>query len=1075
MLKIFEGFHRESDYQNQYVTQINRAPSHSRWEAYESLDQAKARTGSKYVMSLDGKWDFLFAESPEGLPADFMAPAAKAAWKPIAVPGNWELQGWGKPVYLNTLYPFKDSPGGRELIEPSLKKTSDIYKRYNPPFVPTENACGVYRRRFSLPTSFEERPTFIEFGGVESAYYLWINGRPVGYSQDSKLASGFEITGYLVPGENTVTVAVLRFSDGSWLEDQDYFHLSGIFRSVRLVAKPRLRIQDFKVDAEPDGTGGGRVRARCFVNRAEGFADCRVRLRLFDAAGALLAQAEKPFATATPIFGMGSGRDYRGMRPISGSAGFELKVENVLPWDFDRPRLYTAVFSLVDPNGNECDFEGCRVGFRKILIENNVITLNGKRVVFRGVNRHEHGWPTGRVVSRERMIEEIILMKRLNFNAVRTCHYPDSPVWYDLCDEYGLMIVCETNLETHGLAGTITNDPEWAEAMLERARRMVLTHKNHPSIVSWSLGNESGYGPGHASMANWIREYDGTRLVQYENNDPGSIASDIKCTMYPPRRILDSMIADNRDRRPIVMVEYAYQISNATGHFEQFNQLAEKYEIFQGGFVWDWQDKCLPARDKNGAEFFGFGGDFGEDLVDWVCPEFMCANGVVLPDLTPKPCAWEIKQGQAPFIVELVNRRNGCFLLKNRSQGIGFDQISVEAEYLVEGVRIERREIALPDPALLDADEAAALMREEGMPEGLVPPVRLSEGDLPFTVDLAKLIQAPHEAYLTLKVRTAVDFPWAPKGHEIASYQFEIRGRSPIRPKAAPKEKLSLEKKGDIILVRGEGFEAEFDCRKNLLGGYRKNGVHYIIEGGNERFTRGRSGLHLEEKWWGESNGLWAEVMPGKLERRAVRSASSLADGVARVEFENEIEGKAGMIRSRLTYTVYGDGEVEVEALADIDSAFVHVPRVGLDFTIAEGFERLSWYGRGPGESYCDRKLSAPVGSYVSTVEATHFPFVPVSHNGSHSDTRRFALESPSGGKLIVSGAPFSFDAHHNTVEDYWKARHEHELVRRKEIYLTIDGAMAGIGGDMFWSTELDEAHKVRAGQHRFGFRMRFE
>lgn len=1078
MLEAFKDFHNRPDYQNQYITQINRQPSHFPWGAYEGEEQAKRRQHSKYLLSLDGEWNLFYTDSPGHLPEGFAEPDADlSGWGKISVPGNWELQGYGKPVYVNTLYPFKDGAEGKYLLEISKKRQFDIYRKYNPPFVPEENACGIYRRSFTLPRSFDGRCVFVRFGGVESAYYLWINGRPVGYSQDSKLPSEFEITEYLVPGENIIALVVLRFCDGTWLEDQDYFHLSGIFRPAGLIAKPALRIKDFKVDAEPDDRGGGILKARCFVNRSEGFADCRVRLCLYGADGGLVAQSEKPVATATPILGLGSGWRYKGPRPVSESAEFELRLNNVLPWSFDKPHLYSAVFTLIDAGGNETDFESCRTGFRKICIENNVIKLNGKRVVFRGVNRHEHTWLTGRTVTREHMVKEIKLMKQLNFNAVRTSHYPNDPEWYNLCDEYGLLVVCETNLETHGVAGNITTNPEWAEAMLERARRMVLTHKNHPCIVSWSLGNESGYGPGHAAMANWIREYDGTRLVQYENNDPGSIASNIKCTMYPPMHLLEFMIADNNDRRPIVMVEYAYQIANATGHYEQFNRLAEKYEIFQGGFVWDWQDKCLPAVNGKGETFFGFGGDWGEDIVDWVCPEFMCANGVVLPDLTPKPCAWEIKQGQAPVIVELANKANSCFLLKNRTHAIGFEQLSLEYELLADGEKIGGSNITLPCHDGLDAGEVFTLLNGNLEDGRFAVPIELSDSDLPFTLDLSAASAFSHEVYLNIKVKTAVDFPWADKGHELAMYQFELKGRAPVASRGAPSGSLKLSKDGGVITVSGADFEARFDCAENLLCGYEKNGRQYILSGGMENFSRGRTGLHLESKWWGEANELWRSLMPGKLSRKPCGAVYGLhdSDGAARIIFTNEIAGDKGVIYSQISYTVYSDGDIEVNAVIDIDSGFVHIPRVGLSFVAAEGFEELSWYGRGPRESYCDRKLAAPVGKYRSTVESTHFPFIPVSHNGSHADTRWFTLENKNGGKITFSGAPFSFDTHHNTVEDYWNARHEHELLRRKEVYIHIDGAIAGIGGDMAWSTELNDKHKVHAGQHHFGFTIRFQ
>lgn len=1057
MLEIFKGFHTKADYQNQYITQINRAPSHFPWGAYESIHQARLGETSKYILSLDGEWDFSFVESPRDLPNDINE-IHKLKWDKIQVPGNWELQGYGKPVYVNILYPFKNRTGQNYLLKTSYKEDQDIYKKYNPPFVPEENACGIYRKSFTLPEHFNDRCVFINFKGVESAYYLWINDHPIGYSQDSKLPSEFEISQYLVPGENTITLIVLRFCDGTWLEDQDYFHLSGIFRSVSLMAKPKLRIQDFKVDAEPDGKGGGILKARCFVNRTEGFGDSSIRLSLYDSQGRLIIESTKPVDTVTPIIPTGHEWGFKGMRPISESAFFELKVDNVLPWSFDKPNLYRAVFTLIDGEGKERDYEACNVGFRKISIEDNVIKLNGKRVVFRGVNRHEHFWLTGRTVSREHMIEEIKLMKKLNFNAVRTSHYPNDPIWYDLCDKYGLMVVCETNIETHGVGGSIANNPEWTEAMLERARRMVLIYKNHPSIVSWSLGNESGYGPAHAAMANWIREYDNTRLVQYENNNPGPIASDIRGTMYPPLEFLNRMIGDNRDRRPIVLAEYAYHIANSGGHLEKFNYLVEKHEVFQGGFVWDWQDKCLAAINEKGESFFGFGGDWDEDLTDWLYPHYMCANGFVLPDLTPKPSALELKQAQAPVVIEAVDKDKGEFIIKNRTHDIGFDELSLDYEILVYGKKVEEGHIHLPDTCK----------------DGQLEDIR----DISFNIDLSSVKDKTHEVYVNIRVKTAVDYPWVDKGHEIALYQFEIKGPALSMPKQRVSgPDINLKQEENLLVVEGRDFKVSFDCKDNLLQSYERKGKEYLLNSGLENFSRGRTGLHLGDKWWGEANELWASFMPGKLKRQALDMdyGISYKDGNAYVEFINKITGDKGDIYSKVTYTIYKDGDIAVSAIMDIDSSFVHVPRVGLSFVAPKGFESLHWYGRGPGESYCDRKLSAPVGEYKSTVEETHFPFVPVSHNGSHADTRWFTLKDDRGNSITIRGSLFSFDVHHNTVEDYWRASHEHELIRRDEIFINIDAAMAGIGGDMAWSTDLDDKHKVFAGKHHLEFIISFK
>jgi len=723
------------------------------------------------------------------------------------------------------------------------------------------------------------------------------------------------------------------------------------------------------------------------------------------------------------------------IRKVPQGANFAIKLDDFTVWCCDKPVLYTAVFTLIDPNGKDVDFESVRLGFRTIEIKNNIILLNGERVIFRGVNRHEWAWPTGRTVTREHMIKEITRLKELNFNSVRTSHYPNDPIWYDLCDEYGILVVCEANLETHGVAGRITNDPEWAEAMLERARRMVLTHKNHPCIVSWSLGNESGYGPNHAAMANWIRQYDPTRLVQYENCDPGQIASDIKCTMYPPVDSILDMIADNNDRRPIVLVEYAYQIANATGGMDQFWGLAEKYPLFQGGFVWDWQDKCLPAGDDG---FFGYGGDWDEDLVDWEMPPYMVANGVVLPDLTPKPCAWEIKQAQAPIIIE--ETKDG-FVLKNRYNSFSTDAVACEAVVIADGVEIQRFPVILPTVAPGE--------------------------DAGFFVDVPK---TKGEMYINLYIQTAFEQPLLPKGHPVAVYQFKLQNATPALKLHPTNGKITVNETASEITVSGSDFKVIFDTNACLIQSFEKGGINFL-SGGKENIARARSGILLEgDIWWGAAYYVWRHILPGSFTRETVNTSLSTADNHAVVTLVSKMTGEKGDIITQTTYTVHSNGEIAVDVTMDIAKDYVHVPRVGMNFTVAKGFDNLKWYGRGQGESYCDRVLATPVGIYESTVEATHFPFIPPSHNGSHTDTNWLELSDKTGNKLKVTGADFSFTAHHNTTEEYWNARHEHDLVRHEEIYLDIDGYQAGIGGDMAWSSEINKKHLIPAGTHRFGF-----
>lgn len=1040
-------FNYRRDWENQSITQINRETIHAPWGAYETLAQALKgdRDASSNVLSLDGAWKFHLAPSPERVPANFWQPAFDTTgWSDITVPGNWELQGFGKPIYTNVIYPFPINRDAPYLQKPTrTKEAVDERLLMHPPYVPGENPTGCYVRTFTLPASWSGKSVFVNFGGVESAFYLWLNGSPVGYSQDSKLPAEFDLSPFVKPGLNTLAVQVMRWSDGTWMEDQDYWHISGLFRPVRLIAKPAVHIRDWFVQATPAEHGpAGTLRAWVNVKELAGYADYTVKVQLHDSRRKLVAESSGRQALAPRWDGQ---RSEIGVEVL-------LELPAVSKWTPDTPTLYTTVLTLVAPDGTVVDTESCRTGFRRIEIRNGVILLNGVRMIFRGVNRHEHALATGRAVSREHMRREIITMKRLNFNGVRTCHYPDDPAWYDLCDEYGLCLVCEANLETHGLGGILSHDPAWAQAYLERAVRMVLVHKNHPAIVSWSMGNESLKGPNHAAMANWIRYYDPTRLVQYEGGAPEAIISDLRGNMYAQPDQIINMLADARDPRPVVLVEYLYQIRNAGGGMYWFNDLLERFTRFQGGFVWDWQDKCLLAKDKNGKRFPGYGGDFGEDLVERTAPKHMTNNGVVLPDLTPKPVAFEIKNVQSPVQVVAVDAANGKFQLRNRHHALDTASYAIAWELLEDGVRVRRGRA--PTPVVAPMCEAA------------------------LELDLRKLLPKtkPGREYLiNFQLSLVRATPWAPAGHVVHNSQFALplTPAAPARAKAPVPARLSISK--IAYTIRGKDLTVAFDRATGLMTACKKAGISYLQSGAIENVCRPQTGLDTDTNWG--FFRLWHPLRPSKLSREALTTvAYPLPDGTVRVEVTSVLVSTASRfrIRNEIGYTLGGDGAIRVDTQIDIDAGFKHVPRVGIGFALAAGFESLEWYGRGPGENYADRKDHTRLGCFKSTVKAQHFPFIPPSECGGHEDTRWVKLTHAKGRALLVtSPAPFHFDARHSSVADYFAAGHDHELVRRPETFLNLDYRHAGIGGNMGWSTAIDDKHLVPATCYRFRFDVR--
>lgn len=1034
------------DWENQFVTQINREQMHAPWGAYESARQALAcnRDASANVLVLDGEWQFHLAASPETVPAGFWEQGFDAsAWRTIRVPGNWEVQGFGKPIYTNVIYPF--SPGKDEpyLQKPTLGGApADERLRMNPPHVPRDNPTGCYRRTFELPAAWEGKSIFVNFNGVESAFYLWVNGRIVGYSQDSKLPAEFDLTAVVQPGANTIALQVMRWSDGTWLEDQDYWHISGIFRSVRLVAKPRIHIRDWFIQATPnDGGAGAVLRAEVHLKKLDGYADHTVLLELLDADGSPVARAEQKQKLNPAWYS----REEDGIH-------FSLDIPSIKTWTPETPYLYTTILTLIAPDGGEIDFESSRTGFRRIEIKQGVILLNGVRMIFRGVNRHEHALATGRYVSREHMRREIIAMKRLNFNGVRTCHYPDDPAWYDLCDEYGICLVCEADVETHGVGGRLSNDPAWAQAYLERAIRMVMVHKNHPAIFSWSMGNESGKGPNHAAMANWIRCYDGTRLVQYESGQPEAIISDLRGNMYAQPEVIINMLADARDLRPVVLVEYLYQIRNSGGGMYWFTELIERFARFQGGFVWDWQDKCLLAKDAAGREFCGYGGDFNEDLVEWTVPKHMTCNGVVLPDLTPKPVAGEIKNAQAPIQIAALNSESGKFRLLNRHQAGDTSRYVLAYKLLENGV----------------------VIREGTLPMPLAGPM----ADADFELDLKNLLpqkKAGGAYHLNFHVTLAHATPWAPAGHEVYRKQFSLAGGSAVAVTEPAGVAAGLSASESEYRISGKDFLMVFSRQTGLITLCQKNGTGYIAGGAVENVYRPQSGLDTDPHWG--FYDLWLPLTPGKLSRQPGRiAADALPDGRIRVRVTSTLVSTASAyaIRNETDYVVGGNGVIRMDAQVDIDQNFKHVPRVGISLVVPAGFETLEWYGRGPGENYSDRKSHTLMGKYQSTVTDQHFAFIPPSECGGHEDVRWLKLGNRQGRALLVQSlAPFHFDARHSSIADYANAAHDHELPRRPETFLNLDHRHAGIGGNMGWSTAYDERHLVPAGCYRFRFDLR--
>jgi len=1002
------------------VSSLQRSPDHSVWGAYENAIQAANRTNSRYHMTLNGIYSFALFSTPKNAGSFYALNFNSDSFKPIQVPGNWETQGFGKPIYTNVPYPWPLTGTDQCSVFANAKKDAV----YHPPLPPAKNPTGCYRKWFNVPEFFFKRDIFLRFEGVETAFMVWVNGKMAGYSEDSKLPVEFEVTGLLKPGKNLLAVQVMRFATSSWLEDQDYWHLSGIHRNVSLIAKPMLRLQDWQIIATPDLFGKpSLLEATVTVSQSVNFADCRVRLSLMDALGKRVGQSEAPVSIKSPY------TLHEGV--MTGQAKISFSVPHTVLWYPERPYLYTAIITLLDPNGEEIDFESSRVGFKSVSVSNGIVYLNGARLVIRGVNRHEHE-PRGRTVSPTRMREEIRHMKRIHINAVRTCHYPSSPIWYDLCDELGLLVLCECNLETHGVNGLLSNDPAWAGAYLERAVRMACQYKNHACIYAWSLGNESGFGAHHAAMYGWLKEYDKTRLCQYECGAPGVNISDVRGNMYAPYDQIQKMLTDPNDIRPIILVEYLYQISNSGGGIERFRELTETYKRFQGGFIWDWQDKALEAHTPDGVPYYGYGGDFGEPLTD--STPFMCCNGIVLPDLTWKPVAYAIQSYYAPVWIE---RRDG---IDTWHTDLVFNRYTL----------LNRFNLA----DALESVECTAILKESGieiarMPLALPPTPPGEEREFTFTFPFDQ--KPDHEYHLDMEIKRRVPLWYDVDGDLLWAGQFSLPTKYTI-PRVVKKRNNTLKIKESTcqLMVDTNSFSAVFDTEHGLLDAFIQ-ADRTLLSSGKPCFDRPYTGLDCQAGWgWFSQTAPLAQAQYKLLSHRMTSS-----DDEAVLTFEYGIL-TALPLRISVAYHVSGTG-MEVCYRAIAKGGWLALPRAGLCFLVDKELESITYFGYGPMENYPDRLAPARLGVYNSTVTAQHFPFIPPAETGGHEGTRWLSLQDNNGtGIHVTSLVPFHFDVRHSDTADYRIARHDHQLIRHQESFLHLDATHSPIGGDMGWSTNTN-------------------
>ena len=989
---------------------INRLPMHASYFAYES--EAQAEQGEKECsanyFSLNGVWKFNWVKDADARPTDFWKTGYNdKAWGTMPVPAVWELHGYGDPIYTGVGYSW-----------------SHFFKN-NPPEVPTENNhVGSYRKEITIPASWKGKDIIVHFGSVVSNLSLWVNGKYVGYSEDSKLEAEFDLTRFVVPGKkNLIAFQVFRWCDGTYLEDQDYFRFTGVARDCYLYARCKKRIEDIRVTPDLDAQyrdGTLNVSLRSTSNAP-------VSLELKDADGNSVAHKE-----------------------VKGNGKVTLAIANPKKWTAETPYLYTLYASM---RGSE-EVIPVKVGFRKIELKNSQVLVNGKPILIKGVNRHELDPDGGYVVSRERMEQDILLMKKFNINAVRTCHYPDDSYWYDLCDKYGLYVVAETNIESHGMGfkeKTLAKNPMFRQAHLERNQRNVQRNFNHPSIIFWSLGNESGDGDNFAACYDWIKKEDPSRACQYEQASQYKKThqtghTDVFCPMYYPYDEVERYGKASDTTMPLIMCEYAHAMGNSEGGFKEYWDLIRKYDNCQGGFVWDFADQSVRWKKPDGKVIFAYGGDFNRFETDH---NNYCNNGLASPDRVPNPHMYEVGYFYQNIWTSLADTAKGVVSVYNENF---FRDLSAYA-------------------LTWQLTEDGRVVRTGRVDQLSVAPQQQERITLPLgSYDTTK------ECLLTVEYQLKEADGVLPSGYVVARDQMVLSGPK-FKAVDLPGDRYGetpqvIDNQQNYLIVQSDRFSLEFSKKSGFLSKYQCDGVDYMREGSvlKPNFWRAPTdndfGAKLNQKY-----AVWKDPT-----MRLTRLEHRMDGGRVVVEAEYDMKQVSGKLH--IEYAVNNKGELKVRQTF-VSSQGAKVPnlfRFGMRMQMPEGFEHVTYYGRGPVENYCDRNSNTFLGIYRQTVDDQYYPYIRPQDCGNKTDVRWWNVTNASGhGLRFVSDAPFAASALHYTIESLdegWEKHqmHNNDVEKTKTTNVCVDKVQMGLGCIDSWSALPLPQYRVPYQDYEFTF-----
>jgi beta-galactosidase len=1029
------GFPQDAikDWENPALTGINNEPPHATFLLFPSEAGVLKNDwpGSPWYKSLNGTWKFDWSPDPVHRATDFYKDDFDlSAFKDIPVPSTIEVNGYGYPIYVNQRYEFDD------------------FMKPDPPHVPEDyNPVGSYRTSFTIPEKWIDRQVFLHFGAVKSFMYVYLNGQRIGMGKDGKTPVEFNITKYLRKEQNVLGVEVFRWSDGTYLECQDMWRMSGINRDVYLYATPDVSIRDLFARGDLiDNYTRGMLRLNAMIrNYRQTAVSCQ----------------EMPgncLNLEVALFSPGNSKDplfreiVKVTIPANGedTVSFEKMVTDPLKWTAETPNLYWLVLTLKDNQGKILESTGCRIGFRTSEVKDGRFFINGVAVLLKGVNRHEHDPVKGHVIPKEIMLKDIRLMKEANINTVRTCHYPDDPYWYELCDQYGLYVIDEANIESHGMgydpARTLGNKPEWKAAHLNRTIRMVERDKNHPSVIIWSLGNEAGNGCNFEATYSWIKNRDHSRPVQYERAEMAT-NTDIFCPMYWGIGDLIYYGFVNQ-YRPLIMCEYAHAMGNSTGNLQDYWDVINRYPQLQGSCIWDWVDQGLLKKNEKGRDIFAFGGDYGPEGVP--SDGNFCCNGIVSPDRIPHPGYYEVRKVYQYVQFTLEDPVKPAIKVTNNYDFYDLAGTGISWEVLMNGKTVG----------------------SGTLPSFTIPP----KDNKILALPLEGIIFSPgSEYFLNVYLETTSPLGILAKGHVLASEQLSLPAeKSGVQTSTGQFPELKLTETSDETLVTGQGFTVTFDRHTGTLTSYKFENTELILNGPQPNFRRAPTDNDV-------GNGLYkrAKVWFDESEQRSIKLQQTTRISTNEIEFKVIYELYTSGTKFSVDYHILGSGDL----LADVHMVpgkadLPDIPRFGLNIRLNPAFDRLEWYGRGPWENYQDRNTAAFLGIYKSTVDEQFVPYVRPQENGYKTDVRWLSMTTADGKGLLIQGDPvFCFSSLWYTYDDMkgftHGGKHAGDLEKEKFIDLNVDYRQMGVGGDDSWGARTHPEYCLKPQGYGYKFRFR--